>query len=296
VKRKNHHRALIVPVMLLAGTVCPNGAGLAAQILPPEPPPFIATPERLVEEMLRLGAVSPGDVVYDLGSGDGRLVVGAAVTGARAVGVEYDRDLVEQSRARAARAGVAENTRFLHQDIFETDFHDADVVMLYLSADFNERLRPRLLQQLQPGSRVVSHAFHMGGWTPDTTVSLGSGAERATLYSWIVPASVDGFWSLEVDGMEPLILEFLQAFQVLSGVVSREGRNQGRVSGRMRGEEIRFELSAPESDQHHRQVFTGSLVDGVMIGSSNAFDGRGPRPWRAVRFSDAARAPLGAAQ
>jgi SAM-dependent methyltransferase len=150
--------------------------------------PDVRTPPEVVIEILRLARVGPGDTVYDLGSGDGRIVIAAARDfGARGVGVELDPDLVAESAKNARRAGVAENTRFLLQDIFEADVSSATVVTLYLSPDVNLRLKPKLLSQLKPGSRIVSHDFPIGDWQPARVVNF-KGPERTHVLSlWIVP-------------------------------------------------------------------------------------------------------------
>jgi SAM-dependent methyltransferase len=150
--------------------------------------PYVQTPNDVVMEMLRLASVTPGDAVYDLGSGDGRLVIAAArYFGARGVGIELDPALVTESIKIARRAGVAERTRFLQEDIFEADISEATVVTLYLSPDVNLRLRPKLLAQLKPGSRIVSHDFPIGDWKPDRVVNF-RGPERTHVLSlWIVP-------------------------------------------------------------------------------------------------------------
>jgi SAM-dependent methyltransferase len=150
--------------------------------------PDVRTPPEVVVEILRLARVGPGDTVYDLGSGDGRIVIAAARDfGARGVGVELDPDLVAESAKNARRAGVAESTRFVLQDIFEADISAATVVTLYLSPDVNLRLKPKLLSQLKPGARIVSHDFPIAGWTPERVVNF-KGPERTHVLSlWIVP-------------------------------------------------------------------------------------------------------------
>ena len=149
--------------------------------------PDVRTPPEVVVEILRLARVGPDDVVYDLGSGDGRIVIAAARDfGARGVGIELDPDLVAESIRNARRARVADRTRFLQQDIFEADFSEATVVTLYLSPEVNLRLRPQLLA-LEPGSRVVSHDFPIGDWKPERVVNF-KGPERTHVLSlWIVP-------------------------------------------------------------------------------------------------------------
>ena len=150
--------------------------------------PDVRTPPEVVVEILRLARVGPADTVYDLGSGDGRIVIAAARDfGARGVGVELDPDLVAESARNARRAGVAGRARFLLQNIFETDISEATVVTLYLSPDLNLRLRPKLLSQLKPGSRIVSHDFPIGDWQPARVVNF-KGPERTHVLSlWIVP-------------------------------------------------------------------------------------------------------------
>jgi SAM-dependent methyltransferase len=149
--------------------------------------PDVRTPPEVVVEILRLAGVGPTDVVYDLGSGDGRIVITAARDfGARGVGVELDPDLVAESLKNARRARVSDRTRFLQEDIFLADFSEATVVTLYLSPEVNLRLRPQLLA-LKPGSRIVSHDFPMGDWKPERVVSF-KGPERTHMLSlWIVP-------------------------------------------------------------------------------------------------------------
>ncbi|HYS91862.1 MAG TPA: methyltransferase domain-containing protein [Candidatus Acidoferrales bacterium] len=149
--------------------------------------PDVRTPPEVVTEILRLARVGPDDVVYDLGSGDGRIVIAAARDfGARGVGIELDPDLVAESLRNARRARVADRTRFLQQDIFEADISEATVVTLYLSPEVNLRLRPKLLA-LPPGSRIVSHDFPIGDWKPERMVNF-KGPERTHVLSlWIVP-------------------------------------------------------------------------------------------------------------
>ena len=150
--------------------------------------PDVRTPPEVVVEILRLAGVGPADTVYDLGSGDGRIVIAAARDfGARGVGLELDPDLVAESIRNARRAGVAERTRFVLQDIFEADVSEATVVTLYLSPDVNLRLKPKLLSQLKAGSRIVSHDFPIAGWTPERVINF-TGPERTHVLSlWIVP-------------------------------------------------------------------------------------------------------------
>jgi len=167
-------------IALGAASACSSTPGIVA--------PYVQTPTAVVAAMLRLAEVRTGDVVYDLGSGDGRVVIAAARDfGARGVGIELEPKLVEESRVLARRAGVAGRAEFRHEDIFVADVRPATVVALYLSPELNERLRPRLTSQLRPGSRIVSHDFRMGDWAPARTITVAGPDRTHTLYLWVVP-------------------------------------------------------------------------------------------------------------
>ncbi|HXV07098.1 MAG TPA: methyltransferase domain-containing protein [Burkholderiales bacterium] len=145
---------------------------------------YVPTPQSVVEDMLRLADVKKGDVLYDLGCGDGRIPVTAARKyGVRAVGIDIDPERIREANRNAKKSGVTRLVRFRQQDLFQTDLREATVVTLYLLPDLNLKLRPRLLEQLKPGTRVVSHQFDMGDWKPDKTLETGG----ATVYLWTVP-------------------------------------------------------------------------------------------------------------
>lgn len=175
----------------------PNPVETAAQVSFPrvqEPQrlaqvPYVPTPNEVVEEMLQLANVGKDDVVYDLGSGDGRIVITAAQKfGARGVGVELDADLVQESIDNASKAGVSDRTRFIRQDLFKADLSDATVVTLYLLPSINNQLRPKLLKELKPGTRIVSHNYTLGGnWQPERTIQVESPSRAHNLYLWTVP-------------------------------------------------------------------------------------------------------------
>lgn len=146
--------------------------------------PYVPTPETVVSAMLRLAQVKKGDVLYDLGSGDGRIVIAAARRyGIRAVGIDIDPRRINEANAKAREAGVANRVRFIRQDLFDADFSEATVVTLYLLPRLNLRLRPKLLAELRPGTRIVSHGFDMGDWRPEQVVEVGNN----TIYLWVVP-------------------------------------------------------------------------------------------------------------
>jgi SAM-dependent methyltransferase len=227
-------RTRLLALLLVATAGC---AELRARLPGPDVL-FIATPEGVGVEMLRLGAVAERDVVFDLGSGDGRVVVAAARDfGARGVGVEIDPELVKASRDLAYGAGVAERTTFLWQDLFATDLRAATVVTLYLRDDVNLRLRPKLLSELAPGSRVVSHDFDMGDWRPDRTQRVRGPHRDHTLYLWMIPADVGGVWRTRI-GDRNGTLTLTQRYQVLEGTLALDDRELAITAARLSGERI----------------------------------------------------------
>jgi SAM-dependent methyltransferase len=183
--RRGFRRARRVRFRSFAGILLAVAALAAhAQSAVPLDVPFVPTPTETVNAMLKLAGVKTTDVVYDLGSGDGRIVIAAARSyGARAVGVDIDPQRIEEARRNAHNAGVTGRVRFINGDLFNADIHEATVVTLYLLPRVNERLKPKLLAELQPGTRIVSHGFDMGDWTPERTVAVGS----TTIYLWVVP-------------------------------------------------------------------------------------------------------------
>lgn len=185
--------AAILGLLLGVGLLLGNGCGDEYTGGPPPVDttinpdvPYVTSSEAVVTRMLEMAEVGPGDVVYDLGSGDGRIVIAAARYGARGVGIEIDPYRVYQARLNAERAGVADRVTFRQQDLFEADFSDATVVTLYLLPGVNRTLRPRLFDQLSPGTRVVSHNFGFGNWPPDSTEQVGP----STVYRWTIPETI----------------------------------------------------------------------------------------------------------
>jgi len=165
--------------------VVPNSAALAQEPFDSKKiVPFVPSPQEVVDKMIELAGVKKGDVVFDVGSGDGRIVIAAAKKGAKAVGFEIDGDLVKESRDNIRKAGVQELGEIRQQDILTVDFSPASVVTMYLLPDVNLKLRPNLLKQLKPGSRVVSHSFDMGDWQPDKVEKVNG----RTIYLWTIPA------------------------------------------------------------------------------------------------------------
>jgi len=162
-----------------------SATGAAAQT-PPRgvDVPYVPTPEPVVNAMLKLAQVKRGDVLYDLGSGDGRIVIAAAKRyGVRGTGVDIDPERIREANANARKAGVSARVRFLNEDLFDIDFRDATVVTLYLLPRINLKLRPKLLAELRPGTRIVSHGFDMGDWKPERVAEVGN----STIYLWTIP-------------------------------------------------------------------------------------------------------------
>lgn len=181
--------ALALPMSVAARAQTePAGPPTAAQAPAEVRAPYITTPPDIVEEMLKVAKVTKADVVYDLGCGDGRIVIAAARRyGARGVCVEIDPERIREARENARKAGVEGRIEFIRQDLFESDLKGATVVTLFLMKSLNLRLRPKLLRELRPGARVVSQAFDMGDWEPTRTVEVGNGRTWGTIYFWVIP-------------------------------------------------------------------------------------------------------------
>ncbi|HTQ75039.1 MAG TPA: methyltransferase domain-containing protein [Burkholderiales bacterium] len=243
------HASLWLTVALASG-------GAAAQdALKDLDTPYVPTPQVVVDRMLDMAKLKPGETVIDLGSGDGRIMIEAASKyGARGFGVEIDPRLVKLSNERAVEAGVADRVKFLQQDLFKTDFRKANVLTLYLLPDVNLALRPKILAELRPGSRVVSHDYGMGDWRPDAEATIPApdkkvGARKESqVFMWTVPAKVAGKWRLEltIDGQtHRLRLSLRQRYQFLSGSLSGEdGQPVPLTDGKILGEDLRLTLPA----------------------------------------------------
>lgn len=222
--------------------------------------PFVPTRPETVAQMLTMAKVGEGDVVYDLGSGDGRIVIAAARRGARAIGVDKDPERIAEARENAREAGVEEKVEFRQGDLFDADFSEADVVTMYLLPDVNMKLRAKILQ-MEPGTRVVSHAFDMQDWQPDA-MSRDSGQ---AVFLWIVPAQVEGQWQWQVgqgQGARKYQVELDQDFQEVSGSARVDGRPAEITDARLRGGELVLVIQ-PEDGEPQR--FTARYRDGALV-------------------------------
>jgi precorrin-6B methylase 2 len=221
---------------------------------------WVPTPQALVDKMLDLGRVTAADYVIDLGSGDGRTVITAAKRGARALGIEYNPDMVALSQRNAAKEGVSGKATFAKADLFESDFSQATVITMFLLPDINLKLRPKILG-LKPGTRIVSNSFTMGEWQHDRSVQATEkeGCQSyCTAYLWIVPARVEGSWKLP-EGE----LTLKQSFQMITGTL-RAGGKETAIKGRLSGDQISFKAG---DAQYSGRVNANGIKGTVKAGS-----------------------------
>ena len=253
--------------------------------------PYVPTPPVVVAAMLELAGVGPRDYVADLGSGDGRIVIAAARQfGARGFGVEIDDALVREARREARRQGVADRVEFKAENLFSIEIGRATVVTLYLYGGLLLKLRPRLITELKPGSRVVSHDFDMADWRPDAHVTVPVpdkpyGPPSSEIYLWIVPenAAGDWRWRTVVEGAAvEYELALSQTFQMLDGQARVAGGAGRFESGSVRGERVQFALTADVRGRALRHEFSGR-VDGDTITGIVSIAGAGERDWKATR-------------
>jgi precorrin-6B methylase 2 len=229
---------------------------------------WVPTPEPIVNKMLDMAKVTPKDYVIDLGSGDGRLVITAAKRGARALGIEYNPDLVELSKRSAAKEGVSDKAQFVKADLFESDFSEATVITMFLLPDLNLKLRPRILD-LKPGTRIVSNTFTMGEWAADETAEVRDGCTNyCTALFWIVPAKVEGAWQLPQGA-----LTLKQEFQMISGTLKSGNKTTQITNGKLRGDQISFNAGGA--------LYTGRVSGNAMEGTVKS--GQNNSKWSATR-------------
>ena len=235
---------------------------------------WVPTPDEVVDRMLRMAQVGPNDLVYDLGAGDGKIAIAAAKKfGARSVGIEYNPDMAKHAQGNVEKAGVTGRARIINGDIFVTDFSQATVVTMYLLPALNLKLRPTILS-MRPGTRVVSHSFTMEDWEADEISSMDG--RRA--YFWIVPANVNGGWSIETGG-EKAELSFEQRFQKIEGTVGLGHTQGGLRNARLSGFNIGFTYV---DNNGVKRDYTGRVTGGRMEGSFRADNGTEGR-WTATK-------------
>src|SRR6184192_1298909 len=234
---------------------------------------WVPTPDEVVDRMLTMAQVGPNDFHMDLGSGDGKIVIAAAKRGAKALGIEYNPDMVKVAQDNAQKAGVGDKANFRRADIFQTDFSQATVITLYLLPALNMKLRPTILA-MKPGTRVASHSFTMEDWEADEVSTMDG--RRA--YFWIVPANVMGTWSLDAGGQKTEI-SLEQTFQKINGTVMLGSVHGGLREARLRGSQIAF---AYVDDKGLRRDFSGQVSGRQMQGSFRDEKGQEGR-WTATK-------------
>jgi len=232
--------------------------------------PFVPTPMPVVEEMLKLANVTKDDIVYDLGCGDGRIVIMAAKKfGAKGVGIDIDAGLIEKCKESAKAEGVADRVHFIAEDAMKSNISDATVVTLYVLPNAMLKLRPKLLRELKPGVRIVSHNYSMGDWEADKVVHVNVDYQR-TLYYWVVPAGVAGVWrwKTRVDGKAvECVMRLKQEFQKVSGVLEVGGL-EGKITDiKLVGNELSLSAVAPIGGKEVNLSFNGTVSDDSIKGT-----------------------------
>lgn len=243
------------------------------------------TPQLIVEDLLKMAEVNRNDIVYDLGCGDGRFVITAAKKyGSRGVGIDIDPERIKESNHNARVAGMMDKVRFIEADLFEMDIREATVVALYLLPELNMQLRPKLLKDLKPGSRVVSHEFDMYDWQPDKMGRLG----RNRYYFWVVPTDVAGKWRWtfhSAKGEEPFLLTLTQKYQEIDGKITTPIQTVAPLEAYLIGNQIGFLLryrpSGKTVEMRFRGQVTGNTINGTVEVNSGPFAGQ--HKWTARR-------------
>ena len=231
---------------------------------------WVPTPAVLVEKMLDMAKVTPKDYVVDLGSGDGRNIIAAARRGARAVGFEFNPQMVELSKRTAAKEGVSDKASFVQGDMFEADFSQADVLALFLLPDNMMKLQPKFLA-LKPGARIVGNTFGFQDWTPDEQETITTDCSSwCTALLWIVPAKVEGTWQSPQGE-----LTLKQQYQMLTGTLTAGGRGVPIAGGRLRGDQINFNVAGAE----YSGRVNGDAIEGTVKSATGSAD------WKATRGS-----------
>jgi len=246
--------------------------------------PYAATPYEMADEMVRLADVRSDDVVYDLGCGDGRLVIAAVKkAGCRGVGIDIDPARIKESRQNAIIAGVQDQVRFVEQNFFESDVREATVMLIYLFPDVNIRLRGKFLKEMKPGSRLVSHAFDMGDWKPDNSASIR--AQR--VHFWVIPANASGTWTWRSpDGRRTAFtLKLEQRYQEIRGTLTQGDHPLTLADAKLTGDRITFRVEQDVSGRKTAREFSGTIKGNSITGTITSTEG--PRVqnqrWRAVR-------------
>jgi len=251
--------------------------------------PFVPTRYPVVDEMLRMAKVTKHDIVYDLGCGDGRILVTAAQRfGARGVGYDIDPERIKECHENAEKAGVTDKVKFILGDLFQADFHEATVMPMYLLPSVNLKLRPKIFRELKPGSRVVSHDFSMENWTPDAHTTVEDDEMTHEVYLWIVPANVSGSWTWTTgEGGDALrfAMEVTQLYQVAEAKVTVNGSSAAVKDMKIDGENVDFAVDGKAAGKSVSFTFAGKASKDRISGTiKGQIDGRNVSfPWKAAR-------------
>ena len=251
--------------------------------------PYVPTPQIVVDEMLKLANVTAKDFVVDLGSGDGRMIISAAKTfKASGLGVDIDAKLVELSNKEAKAQGVGDRVKFIEQDMFKADLSKATVVTLYVLPDFMEKLRPKLIAEMKPGTRIVAHDYYMSEWQSDRHIELtvpekvkANGTDKAYLYLWVVPSIVSGRWCMNFDlgtgKPQWIVLSFNQRYQMLAAAAESILSPLKIENPTLKGDEIDFFLTIGASNFRFSGKVQGDKLEGAAVSATSPK----PIPWRA---------------
>lgn len=243
-----------------AVTVLVFGAGLYSLSAQPKLDiHFVPTPHEVVKRMLELAKVGPNDVHYDLGSGDGRIVIAAVkdFKAKKGVGIDLDPQRIKEANENKAKAGLGDNVTFRNENIFETDLSEASTVSMYLLTSINIRMRPKLLKELKPGTRIVTHAFNMGEWKAEHEESVNG----YQVYLFVVPASVNGKWELN-QGERKMSLDLKSEFTELSGNATVNGKSSPIKEGKITGTKIEFTVDVDGKPVKYEGTWSAGSITG----------------------------------
>jgi SAM-dependent methyltransferase len=266
---------LLLPTMAAIGTLSVLPAG--SEETPELDVPYVPTPQAVVDTMLDMVDLKDGDVVWDLGCGDGRMVITAAKRkNIRGIGVDLDPQRIRESNDNAKKSNVEDKVKFRVADLFKTDFKDATVLTMYLLETVNRKLRPIILRDLAPGARIVSNTFSMGDWKPDMIKVTENESFSRTLYYWVVPSNITGEWEWRMEESIGTI-NIEQSFQEFGGTVTMGDKEYLIEEGRINGRDITFTLEVPDRG---RSVYSATADGDHLVGE---IDGK---KWTAKRQQD----------
>ena len=259
--------------------------------------PYVPTAQAVVDEMLRMADVEKDDLLYDLGCGDGRIVITAAQRyGCRGVGVDLNPVRIKESKENAIKAEVKNLVNFYERDLFKTDFHEATVLSLYLLSSVNLKLRPKILSELKPGTRVVSHNYGMSEWQPDKSANVVVNEIIHTVYFWVVAANVTGKWNITLPPkfrIGALKLELDQVFQIVQGTAVLDDSPATLSDLILTGDKLQFKLATKEKGKGEVLLFDGQLMGNVFKGTVKMGQGTGVEEgvWKGSRDPSTIKSP-----